>query len=172
MGAVYRAIDTRLNREVAIKVLPAELAEDAARMARFEREAQLLATLNHPNIAGIYGIEQAPSSWNSSPDGRLAAYVSDETGRNEVYLCSAAHPAGRIALSSEGGSEPKWSPNSKEIFYRRGDGFRSVGVNSGAALSVTETRKLFAMPALYGRYSNHAGYVVRRIEDQSAGPVD
>ncbi len=58
MGAVYRATDTKLNRDVAIKVLPPAFAEDAARMARFEREAQVLASLNHPNIAAIYGIEQ------------------------------------------------------------------------------------------------------------------
>ena len=58
MGAVYRATDTRLNRDVAIKVLPPAFAEDPVRMARFEREAQLLAALNHPNIAAIYGIEQ------------------------------------------------------------------------------------------------------------------
>jgi serine/threonine-protein kinase len=58
MGAVYRATDTKLNSDVAIKVLPPAFAEDAARMQRFEREAQVLASLNHPNIAGIYGIEQ------------------------------------------------------------------------------------------------------------------
>src|SRR5437016_5264527 len=58
MGAVYRATDTKLNRDVAIKVLPPAFAEDAARMTRFEREAQVLASLNHPNIAAIYGIEQ------------------------------------------------------------------------------------------------------------------
>jgi serine/threonine protein kinase len=58
MGAVYRAIDTKLNREVAIKVLPETFAQDASRMQRFEREAQVLASLNHPNIAAIYGIEQ------------------------------------------------------------------------------------------------------------------
>jgi len=58
MGAVYRATDTKLNRDVAIKVLPQVFAADAARMQRFEREAQVLAALNHPNIAAIYGIEQ------------------------------------------------------------------------------------------------------------------
>lgn len=58
MGAVYRATDTKLNRDVAIKVLPPSLASDAQYMARFEREAQTLASLNHPNIAAIYGIEQ------------------------------------------------------------------------------------------------------------------
>jgi serine/threonine-protein kinase len=57
MGEVYRARDTKLNREVAIKVLPAALATDADYMARFQREAQVLASLNHPNIAAIYGLE-------------------------------------------------------------------------------------------------------------------
>jgi serine/threonine protein kinase len=59
MGEVYRATDTALDREVAIKVLPAEVASDAERLARFEREAKLLASLNHPNIAHVYGFEGA-----------------------------------------------------------------------------------------------------------------
>jgi eukaryotic-like serine/threonine-protein kinase len=58
MGEVYRARDTRLGREVAIKVLPADFAADAEHLARFEREARLLAALNHPNIAAIYGVEE------------------------------------------------------------------------------------------------------------------
>jgi serine/threonine protein kinase len=58
MGEVYRARDTRLGREVAIKVLPESFAKDAGRMARFEREAKLLASLNHPNIAHVYGVEE------------------------------------------------------------------------------------------------------------------
>src|SRR5688500_5354574 len=58
MGEVYRGRDTKLNRDVAIKVLPEEFAADADRLARFSREAQVLASLNHPNIAAIYGIEQ------------------------------------------------------------------------------------------------------------------
>ena len=55
MGEVYRARDAKLNRDVAIKVLPAALANDADSIARFQREAQTLAALNHPNIASIYG---------------------------------------------------------------------------------------------------------------------
>jgi serine/threonine protein kinase len=58
MGDVYQASDTKLNREVAIKVLPEVFAHDAGRMARFEREAKVLASLNHPNIAHIYGVEE------------------------------------------------------------------------------------------------------------------
>ncbi|HKZ53169.1 MAG TPA: protein kinase, partial [Candidatus Acidoferrales bacterium] len=58
MGEVYRATDSRLGREVALKVLPEVFAADSERMARFQREAQVLASLNHPNIAAIYGLEE------------------------------------------------------------------------------------------------------------------
>src|SRR6202167_5728310 len=57
MGEVYRARDTKLKRDVAMKVLPETFARDAERMARFQREAEVLASLNHPNIAAIYGVE-------------------------------------------------------------------------------------------------------------------
>ena len=58
MGEVWRARDTKLGREVAIKTLPEEFAKDADRLSRFEREAKLLASLNHPNIAAIHGFEE------------------------------------------------------------------------------------------------------------------
>src|ERR687891_223831 len=57
MGEVYRATDSRLKRQVAIKILPAALAADPDRLARFQREAEVLATLNHPHIAAVYGLE-------------------------------------------------------------------------------------------------------------------
>jgi len=59
MGVVCKAEDTNLSGQVAIKILPDEFAHDAERLSRFEREAKLLASLNHPNIASIYGLEQA-----------------------------------------------------------------------------------------------------------------
>ena len=59
MGEVYRARDSKLGRDVALKILPATFAQDPDRVARFRREAQLLASLNHPNIAAIYGLEDA-----------------------------------------------------------------------------------------------------------------
>ena len=59
MGEVYRATDTQLNRQVALKVLPDTFANDPDRLARFEREAKVLASLNHPGIAAIYGVEES-----------------------------------------------------------------------------------------------------------------
>ncbi len=59
MGVVYRATDTKLNRDVALKILPQQFASDIQRMGRFQREAQVLASLSHANIGHIYGIEDA-----------------------------------------------------------------------------------------------------------------
>ena len=79
MGEVYRARDARLGRDVAIKILPAAFSSDPDRLARFEREARALASLNHPHIAAIYGFEEGVttdgatvqrSCWSSSPARR------------------------------------------------------------------------------------------------------
>src|SRR4249920_1648676 len=59
MGQIFRATDTRLKRQVAIKILPPSVAADADRLARFQREAEVLASLNHPNIAHIHGLEES-----------------------------------------------------------------------------------------------------------------
>ena len=66
MGEVYRATDTNLGRDVAIKVLPDTFSQDSERLARFEREAKMLASLNHPNIAIIHGVERADASAGSA----------------------------------------------------------------------------------------------------------
>ncbi|MGO9259373.1 MAG: protein kinase domain-containing protein [Bryobacteraceae bacterium] len=96
MGAVYRATDTRLNRDVAIKVLPPAFAEDTARMQRFEREAQLLASLNHPNIAAIYGIEQGAI---------VMELVEGEDLKGPVPVETASHYARQIANALEAAHE-------------------------------------------------------------------
>jgi serine/threonine protein kinase len=78
MGEVYRASDTGLGRDVAIKVLPAEVAQDPERLARFEREAKLLASLNHPNIAHVHGFESA-----TLDDGSSAHFLAMELVEGE-----------------------------------------------------------------------------------------
>ena len=75
MGVVWKAVDTTLDRRVAIKILPDSFAEDAERLARFEREAKLLASLNHPNIATIHGLQQHPST--SSGRGAMRFLVME-----------------------------------------------------------------------------------------------
>src|ERR1700730_1604198 len=90
MGEVYRAKDTKLDREVAIKVLPAALAQDPERLARFEREAKVLASLNHPNSAQIYGVEE-------SGGGRalVMELVPGQTLKGPLPLAEALRIAGQ-----------------------------------------------------------------------------
>ena len=83
MGEVYRARDTTLSRDVALKLLPEAFARDEDRLARFKREAQLLAALNHPNIAAIHGLDQA--------DGR-PFLVSGAGGRRRPGGATEARP--------------------------------------------------------------------------------
>src|SRR5579863_1867957 len=82
MGEVYRARDTKLDREVAVKVLPHLLASDPERLARFEREAKVLALLNHPNIAHIYGLEQRALVMELVPGDTLKGQLPLETALN------------------------------------------------------------------------------------------
>jgi serine/threonine protein kinase len=79
MGEVYRARDTRLGRDVALKVLPAQFAEDTDRLSRFHREAQLLATLNHPHIATIHGFEESHVDAGPSLRALVLELVEGET---------------------------------------------------------------------------------------------
>jgi serine/threonine protein kinase len=96
MGEVYRARDTKLDRDVAIKVLPAALAQDPERLARFEREAKVLASLNHPNIAQIYGIEDR---------ALLMELVQGQTLQGPLSLETALNYARQIADALEAAHE-------------------------------------------------------------------
>src|SRR5262245_3395026 len=79
MGEVYRGRDTRLRREVAIKILPRVFTADADRLARFEREARVLASLNHPHIAAIHGIEDAPLDGGATLRALILELVEGDT---------------------------------------------------------------------------------------------
>ncbi len=101
MGEVYRARDTKLNRDVAIKVLPEAFARDAERLARFTREAQTLAALNHPNIAQIYGIEERAIVMELVEGEDLSAVIS----RGPMPLAEALPIARQIADALEAAHE-------------------------------------------------------------------
>src|SRR6202051_5083823 len=100
MGEVYKGRDTKLDREVAIKVLPAALAQDPERLARFEREAKVLASLNHSNIATIYAIEE-------SLEGKAIAMelVPGQTLKGPLLLETALNYAKQIAEALEAAHE-------------------------------------------------------------------
>jgi eukaryotic-like serine/threonine-protein kinase len=105
MGQVYRARDTKLNREVALKVLRDLFARDRARLARFRREAKLLAALNHPNIAAIYGLEESshvPALVLELVDGPTLA---DRIARGPLTLEQALPIATQIAVALEAAHE-------------------------------------------------------------------
>ena len=117
MGQVYRARDTRLGRDVALKVLPPEWITDPDRLARLEREARLLASLNHPNIATIHGLEDA------------------------------AYPGlgGKQQVSSGGASHVRWRSDGRELFYvtRGGDLMAAEVTARGDTLVVGRVQRLF-----------------------------
>ena len=97
MGEVYRATDTNVKRAVAINVLPASVAADAERLARLQREAEVLASLNHPNIAAVYGLEQ--SNARAAPVMALleGPTLADGIARGAIPLDEALPIAKQIA---------------------------------------------------------------------------
>jgi serine/threonine protein kinase/Tol biopolymer transport system component len=101
MGVVWKAVDTSLDREVAIKVLPANFADDAERLARFEREARMLASLNHTHIAGIYGIHEAQGTRFLSMELVPGEDLSAVLERGPLPLERTLHIAREVAEALE-----------------------------------------------------------------------
>ena len=91
MGEVYRARDTKLDRDVALKILPESFASDPDRLMRFEREAKTLASLNHPNIAAIYGIESGARSPGVPESSNTPALVRELGGGEDLSEIIAQH---------------------------------------------------------------------------------
>jgi serine/threonine protein kinase/Tol biopolymer transport system component len=105
MGEVYRATDTTLKRQVALKVLPASVASDADRLARFQREAEVLAALNHPNIAAIYGIERSGDTTALVMELVEGEDLSQRIARGAIPLDEALPIATQIAEALEAAHE-------------------------------------------------------------------
>ena len=97
MGEVYRARDGKLGRDVAIKVLPDAFAENEERLARFKREATVLASLNHPNIGAIYGLEEADSLWFLVLELVPGETLAERLRRGPIPFAEALELAGQIA---------------------------------------------------------------------------
>ncbi len=105
MGEVYRAKDTRLKRDVAIKVLPDAFASDPDRLARFQREAELLATLNHQNIGSVYGFEQSTETNAIVLELVEGETLADRIQRGSLPIKDAVHIALQIAEALEAAHE-------------------------------------------------------------------
>ena len=105
MGEVYRATDTKLDRDVAVKVLPESLAADPERLARFEREAKVLASLNHPNIAAIYGLEGAGSTSALVMELVEGETLGDRLERGRIPLDECLEIARQVAEALEAAHE-------------------------------------------------------------------
>ena len=127
MGEVYQAHDTKLRRDVAIKVLPEAFAHDADRLSRFRREAQLLAALNHPNIATIYGLEDSNGTsylvmelvpgetlaQRIKRDGAVPVEEALTIAKQIAEALEAAHEKGIIHRDSEARQCVKLTPEGK-----------------------------------------------------------
>src|SRR5215831_11622262 len=105
MGEVYLARDTKLNREVAIKVLPSSFTADPDRLSRFRREAQVLASLNHPNIGAIYSFEESDGIHALALEYVEGPTLAERISRGPIPLETALSIARQIAEALEGAHE-------------------------------------------------------------------
>jgi hypothetical protein len=150
MGEVYRATDSHLKRSVAIKVLPAAMSADADRLMRFQREAEVLAALDHPNIAAIYGIEKTPDRTAHVMELVAEKDLSEVIAARAVPLADAYVRSlvggGRVQVSDAGGRLPVWSHDSRRLFYQTPGGTISVTLDLGVEIRVSRV-PLATMPS-------------------------
>ena len=169
MGEVYRAHDSKLGRDVAIKTLPYEFARDPDRLARFRREARTLASLNHPNIAAIYGLEES-----EAVDCLVLELVEGETLRGPLPLADALDSRGQVAEALEAAHEQgDHSPRPETgqcqghaARHGEGAGFRLGESDLGKRRAITISRRHSGRPSHDHRRA-HRRYA--RLHESGAG---
>jgi hypothetical protein len=155
MGEVYKARHTSLNRDVALKILPELSASDPDRLARFRREAQVLASLNHPNIAAIYGFEESNGvqalvlelvegptladriSQRPIPMDEAFSAVGDD-GR-QLYLRALDQAQAQPLEDTEGAVNPFFSPDGRWVGVWANGQMKKISISGGPAIPLTET---------------------------------
>lgn len=156
MGEVYRARDTKLQRDVALKILPESMARDAQRMARFEREAQVLASLNHPNIAAIYGLEES-----NGVRALVMELVDGETLEERLRRPQPpAHPAARDTLSPQAGR----GENLKDLASSTSGSGRPARPGEGLPLAIDEALPVAKQIAEALEYAHERGVIHRDLK--------
>jgi eukaryotic-like serine/threonine-protein kinase len=156
MGEVYRAHDARLGRDVAIKILPAAVAGDPERMARFEREARLLASLQHPNIASIYGLEDAAGQRFIVMECVEGATLAERIGARGLPVPEALDVCRQIAAALEAAHEGgvihrDLKPGNVKITPAGEVKVLDFGLAKGGSVSASSDANLSASPTMtYG----------------------
>ena len=153
MGEVYRARDTRLGREVAIKGLPDAFAQQPERLARFEREARLLASLSHPNIAGIYGLEESAGTPYLVLELIEGETLSRRLAEGPLPVGEALEIAGQIAAAIEAAHERgivhrDLKPGNVMLTGSRAVRVLDFGLAKGGAIEEASSPDLSASPTL------------------------
>jgi serine/threonine protein kinase len=120
MGQVFRATDTRLKRQVAIKVLPPAVTADAERLARFQREAEVVASLNHPNIAAIYGLEEAGVMTALVMELVEGDDLSQRIARGAIPIEEALPIAKQVAEALDAGARARYRPSRSQARQHQG----------------------------------------------------
>ena len=161
MGEVYRARDTKLGRDVALKVLPTAFTADADRLARFEREARMLAALNHPHIAAIYGIEDATEVCALVLELAEGDTLADRLARGPIPLDRGARDRAATCGRARGGTREGDHPSRSEAREHQN---QPAGRRQGARLRVGQgvERGRRGAGALGGADSDRHGHASRR----------
>jgi len=161
MGEVYRARDTKLQRDVALKILPESMARDAQRMARFEREAQVLASLNHPNIAAIYGLEES-----NGIRALVMELVEGETLAERLRRAlPLTRPASRDTLSPQAGRGQKTADLKSSSSGSGQSGGAGPGEGSrGSLLDVDDALPIAKQIAEALEYAHERGVIHRDLK--------